>query len=613
MERKIAEVVIDLPVEGPFDYKIPDTLKSLIHVGQRVYVPFGARRVVGFVVGFRQRSFFKTLRPIIDVLDDHPVVDDVILEWAKEFADYYGCSWGEAVATFLPKILLKKTPRELVPIERKNAKKNSGFFLCHDLSLTKRWQIVHEHIRKILKTGRSVLILVPERARIPDIKNKILREFPVSCQIFDKTLTQKKEFEAWENVRKGDVRIIMGTRSSVFAPVRHLGIIIVFDEESAAFKQEQSPFYHIREVIAMRTKYEQCDVLYVSSSPTAELWHGFKGDKDSVKTFVPEHKSALQLIDMTNYQSKYKSIISFPLQNEIERQLNSRGKVILFLNRRGFTLATRCNACGQAIKCPRCEVILTFLYSKNKLVCHLCQHATELPKFCPHCKGAYLRSVGSGIEKIESNIARIFPQAAVAKYDRDTAKLPKGADIIIATQAVLKDIDKFKANLIAILDVESELHRFDFRSAHRVYSLIIRMMQAAREKVLVQTYDISQYPLQALKDWDYASFYEKELQLRKELGLPPFKHLVTVVLRGGQEEMVFAQAKDFYADLHSKIEDGIDIIEPQPDHISKLRNQYRFVIVLKGKNPKKILKIIKAAEKRFKRKKGVIITINVDS
>jgi len=190
--------------------------------------------------------------------------------------------------------------------------------------------------------------------------------------------------------------------------------------------------------------------------------------------------------------------------------------------------------------------------------------------------------------------------------------LPMKADIIIATQAIMKDMGRFQPDMVGLLDVELELHRFDFRAAHRVFSLLLHMRQVAKKKVIVQTYDVRHYPLKAASKLNYAYFYRKELNLRRELGLPPFKHLIAIVLRGENEEKVFAEAKDFYRDLHKRLEDGIDIIEPQPDHIPKLRDQYRFVIVIKGTNPKKILRIIKSTEKDRKRKRGIIVTVNVD-
>jgi len=280
----------------------------------------------------------------------------------------------------------------------------------------------------------------------------------------------------------------------------------------------------------MRAKIEKSSLLFVSSTPSAEVWKKANAKSVIKKTFETDKCSDLQLIDLSNYKTRSSSSVSFPLQNDINKCLNQKGKAILFLNRRGFSSITKCNQCGFTIKCVRCNTNLSYLYSSKRLVCHLCNYKIELPKICPGCNSKYLRSLGGGIEKIESELARLLPGVQIAKYDRETSKIPRKADIIIATQAILKEFDKINVSLIGVLDIDAELNRFDFRSGQKVFSLLVRLRQAAREKVVVQTYQIKNYCLRAARDMNFSKFYSKELALRKELNFPPFSHLISEFL-----------------------------------------------------------------------------------
>ncbi len=623
MHSKIAQVVVGLPIEGPFDYSVDEKMSPVIAEGMRVYVPFHHRKVVGYVVGFIKKSAFANLKPVLSCLENTPTLDPNALRFTKRFADYYGCAWGEAIETILPAALHRRKILEW-PTEPKfdstkekvlkpsGSKPENRLILCQDKGTEKRWALIAARINETLARGEGVIILVPEKHMIEKVRGVLQKQCVEPFVVMDKALSSAKILEAWQKIRQGFSRVVIGTRSTVFAPVRRLGLMVVYDEDSSAYKQEQSPFYHVRDVALFRSEIEGNKVLFVSSVPSTELWWMMREREGESFVFEPDQLANLQFLDLSNYKSRRRATISYPLSTLIEQTLAQGGKVALFLNRIGFSTVSRCEKCQETVKCPRCEVNVAYLYAKKKLVCHLCNALYDLPSECPKCHTAYLRYWGVGIEKMQSELARIFPQARVARFDRETKSLPARTDIVIGTQAVLKVLEQFQPTLAAVLDVDTELGRVDFRAPQRVFSLLIHLRQLAKEKVVVQTFDPGHYCLQCAAQMDFEKFYREESHFRKEAELPPFSHLVAVGLRGPKKEMVFNQAKEIYEKLQAGKPDGSEVLDPQPDIVAKLRDKYRFTIMLKGQSLPTLLENLKAVVKSSKRKQGVILTINVD-
>ena len=613
MSSKVAQIVVGLPVEGPFDYLIPDEFQDKLSVGERVRVSFNRDERVGFVVGLLQKSRFERLKPILSVLDSKAVVSDPLFKLAQEMSRYYGCSLGEAIETMLPNTLRTFKSFEISPSpENKNETAQiPEKILLHDEGTQQRWDLLFKLIDKNLLEQKGVIFLVPETSQIKEVQAKLKDHFDVPIIVLDKKLTPKRELENWQAVKEGKARITIGTRSSVFAPVPNLGAVILFEEDNFSYKQEQTPYYHAREVALMRCAIEKADCVLVSSSPSAESWYLAQKGQLKLVQFKEDLKNSVQLIDLSNYYKKKFSLISFPLRNIIERALLDKKRMVLFLNQRGFSSMTRCEKCGFTAKCPRCNVNLSYLYSKKKLVCRLCQHTADLPTVCPKCQSSYIKNLGTGIEKLESELSRIFPQAKIERFDKESPKAPE-ADIIIATQAVLRILPKLNPDITAVLKFDSELNRLDFRTSQRVFSTLVHLRQHTKEKLIIQTSHTDNYCLKAVLKADFNLFYKNELKLRKELDFPPFKHLAEISLRGFKEEDVFKQANAFYALLEQKIKKGIGLIEPHASILPKLRDKFHFTIIVKGKSVTDILKVVKAAQKEFSRKNRVVVTVNID-
>lgn len=615
MSNKIAKIVVGLPVDGPFDYAVSKDFRDCISIGQRVRISFNRRNRVGFVVGSANRSAFKKLNPILSLLDDGPALDGHAVELAKTFSAYYGCSLGEAIETFLPSPLRRDrfslssaTPPAVII---RDAPADNRTILIHDQTRHKRWPYIIKHIDEVIDAGKRVIVLVPEKSFIGETVAALEKKLTCSIAVFDKKLTPKKELERWEQIRNGDFSVVIGTRSAIFAPVANLGLIVIDDEENGAYKQEQAPHYRAHEVARMRSAIDQCRIIFASSLPSAETWEEAKKNKWEKVNFKDDNGGKVQIIDMNNYNPRKTSILSFPLQNAIQKTLENNGKIILFMNRIGFTTQTHCQQCGFILKCERCDVNLTYLHSKKIMACRHCNYKRELPKVCPECRGSYLKSMGRGVEKLESETARLYPGARIYHYDRQSKVFPKHADIIITTQAIFRRHDQWTVALVAILNFDAQMYHVDFRCGHKAFSLLVHLKQFAKENFLIQTRMRDSYCVQSIKDMSFDKFYRQELELRKELQLPPYKHLVALGLRGVNEESVLKQSMDLFDKLDKLKPKGVMVSDPHPDVNPKLRDKYRFTILLKGKSVKKMLAHIKLTLKGF-RKKGVMIAINVD-
>lgn len=612
---KIAQVVVGLPVDGPFDYAVPKATQKDIAVGQRVRVLFNRRNRLGFIVGLKEKSSFKQLNSIQSILDYPPSLNKEALILTKHLSEYFGCSWGEAIEAYLPSSLRKTGRVEFSKTNGQVKKKKTKLqkTLIHDVNRKEKWPYLFKQMKDAIGQEGQILYLVPEASMMADVRAKIIEEVTHSVVVLDRKTSVKDDRARWIDIKQGKISVVIGTRSGIFAPMPVLSLIIVDEEEHDAYKQEQPPHYHVHDAALMRLRSARCDLTFVSSCPSARIWYESKKKSWQKITLSGNSLAPMQLVDMSNYNPHRSSILSFPLQNAIQKTLKGNEKIIILMNRRGFSSLTKCNQCGFILKCERCDTNLTYLYSKKKMVCRHCNFTTELPKICPHCQSSYLRSIGTGIEKLESEIARIYPQAVTSRYDKESQLPSKDVDVIIGTQAILKLQDHFNANIIAWINFDAELNRMDFRSAQKAFSLLMHLRQFASEKVIVQTSMVDNYCLKAAKSANFDQFYKEELKLRKELGLPPFKQIIKIGLRGNSEEFVFEQSHQLFKMLEKNKPQGCEMIDPHPDVLSKLRDKYRFTIDVKGRSVKTVLPFVKSVLKGFRRRKGIVVTIDVDS
>ncbi len=610
----IAQIVVGLPVEGPFDYLIPAEFQGRVAVGQRVAVSFAHTKRLGVVVGLLAQSAIKTLKPIDRILEHDPILNERFLEFAKQLSERYGCSWGEAIELMLPQELRKVRPIDLKPAALRSAAapQKGEEVLIHAKSLEGHWPQVAQRIGHVLAKGQGVIVLVADSAQIPYVVEKLKDALPADALIHDNKRTPKEELSHWIALKEGKARVIVGLRTAVFAPVLSLGLIVMYDEDNPSFKEEQGPFYQTREVLQMRCRIEGCDAVFVGFSPSVELMHACREKQVALIDLKDEKPVHRQLVDMMNFTSKGPMTISFPLRNSLEKTLGAGGRSMVVINRRGHSTFTRCLFCGHVLRCERCSSNLVYSSSKKRYECRHCSTHKEVPKVCPYCQKDYLKSQGMGVERVAQEVKRIFPMAHVERFDRDVDVFPKKFDVLVTTQAVLRMLGRLTVDGVGVLDIDAEFNRLDYRSSHKAFSLLTHLALMAKGRVEVQTFHVDNEVLRHFVAGRVDDFYTQELKLRQELKFPPFAHWVGVMLRGMDEKMVSAQAQSLYNLMSEQKMQGVEILNPQPGVVPKLRDKYRYTILVRGEKARETLQFVKGTLAKLKKKSAVIVTIHVD-
>lgn len=609
-----AKVVLGLPVEGPFDYIVPLGWEKKVKVGLRAWVDFCSRKMVGYIVALSETTSIKNLKKISDIIDDYPVIDRNLLSLTKEVSSYYCCSWGEAIETAIPENLRKGKKAVFTPAA--GLKSGNGEFqtlLVHDLDGEKRWAIYIERIKGQLKNGKSTIILFPDLNSVLKAKEKLENALGEPLAILYRN--KPEEFKEWLKIKEGASNIVIGMRSCIFAPVRNLGLIIIDEEQDPVYKQEQVPHYHCREVAFMLQKITKASLILASSAPSLESFYLAKKNKIRY-LFTPRIKDypEIKTIErgfLIQKPGKGGTVFSRYLQDSIISCLSQHGKVLLFLNRKGFATACSCPNCGVSLKCPHCNINLVFYFKENILKCHHCNFTMPPPKICPHCNSHYIRYSGLGTEKLESELSRLFPQARVARIT-DKEKLDiQATDIFISTSYVIGQAG-FNFDLIMVLGIDNSLNRPELRASEKTYDLLAGLLRLTDKKMIIETQVPGHHCVQSLLKKDVHIFYEEELKQRKQLYFPPYRHTVLIKLRGSKED----RAKETSYRLFEKINKhshnkNIRIISVNPAMPSKLRGNFYWQLLISSANVRKACEFLKINLKNFLHS-GIIVTVDVD-
>jgi primosomal protein N' (replication factor Y) len=606
-----AKVVLGLPVEGPFDYIVPAALEGKIGPGFRVWVNFRNKKSVGYVVELSEISKIKNLKEIISLIDQTAILNSYFLELTKRLSDYYCCSWGEAIETALPVEARKGKALDddsslLCITEQKNAESivlQGG---------ENRREIYLERIKQALNKGRSAIVLFSD---IPTLaKEKVFLEEKLGREIYLSYRKQKDEWKTWQKIRKMNSCLVLGTRSAVFAPVNNLGLLILDHEEDSVYKQEQVPHYHCRQVALMRAQIQKADIILASCAPSVESFHLAKSGllKYEVvprKTKYPQ----IQTVDMRKIsfeERKSKSVLTRIVADAIYNTVLQKGKVLLFLNRIGFATYAACHNCGSSLKCPNCDINLVFHYDEQKLRCHHCSYKIEPPKICPVCQSGYIKYSGIGTQKMESELARMFPQARIKIVEHERELDLSAADIFVAASSIIKH-EQCDFDLIAAVDIDSLLNRLDWAASEKVFVLLRGLMSLTSKKIIVQTANPLHHIFYALFRNDDTLFYAKELKSRKQLGYPPLKHIVLIKLRGKALEKVKKASLDLFEKLKEEKTRSLKVLSLNCGQPAKLRNNYYYQVMASCSDILKANKFLKSHLKET-RYSGIIVTVDVD-
>jgi len=609
-----ALVVLGIPVEGPFDYIVPENLCQKIKVGARAWVDFRNKKMLGFIVRLTKKTKIQNIKPILELIDDSPVLDKNMLLITKRLSDYYCCSWGEAIETALPEALRKgKKIANIARAKYTDKNNNPEVTLVHDLDGRARWDIYLKSIREALASNQSVIVLLPDINSVLKAREIIIAHLNIQPALLYRK--ESGESEEWLRIKEGKFSIVIGTRSAIFAPLNNLGLVIIDEEQNDSYKQGQVPHYHAREASLMRTSILGARLILGSGSPTLESFYLAKRNKIGY-LLIPQRKNfpEMKIIDAKYGGQNLKQknmVLSKYLADAVVNCLNSKGKALLFLNRKGFATFASCLHCGAALRCPRCNINLVYHFKDNIVNCHYCNFKMPAPKICPNCNSGYIKYSGIGTEKIESELSRIFTQARIKRLDSLDKIDIKGADIFISTQSIIKEAD-CSFDLVGVLAIDNTLNRIDFRASEKTFELLVALSGLTEKKIVIQTRLASHHCFQALVDKNIDTFYNKELKQRKELNFPPFKHLGLVKLRGEKESKVREISNVLFEGLNKNNKNKtIEIVAVSPAYPSKLRGKFCWQILIKVKSAPQITKFLKKYLKDFAHS-GIIVTVDID-
>ncbi len=510
--------------------------------------------------------------------------------------------------------LILNTDQALVLSEIEKALHDGGYggFLLHGVTGSGKTEVYIRSMRKALDMGRSALMLVPEIALTPIFSRRLRSVFGTEVAILHSNLSAGERFDEWRRIRSGDARVVIGTRSAVFAPMENIGLLIVDEEHDASYRQHDSPFYNARDVAVMRANFGGAVVVLGSATPSLESYHNAQSGKYKylrLESRIGNRPLArAELIDMREVfrQAGKDVVLSGQLITAIEETHAKGEQSIILLNRRGFSQFVLCRTCGERLRCKNCDITLTYHRHDTKLVCHYCGFTAITPRTCPFCDSEFLYFIGQGTEQIEDILRQRFPQLNIARIDRDTmakrGQLTKALlafdageiDMLVGTQMLAKGHDFHNVTLVGVISVDIGLGLPDFRSAERTFQILTQVAGRAGRgdlpgRVLIQTYYPEHYALRHASEQDYESFYKEEVRFRSQLSYPPFVVLASILVKNKDEDAALRNA--------NLVRDGLDaanadkacrVLGVAPASIARLKNEYRMQILIKSTSRKKL-------------------------
>jgi primosomal protein N' (replication factor Y) len=483
-------------------------------------------------------------------------------------------------------------------------------FLLHGVTASGKTEVYLKAAAHALDRGRQVLVLLPEIALTHPVAQAFQRRFGPRVALLHSGLTEAFRVDQWRRIMVGEVDIVVGARSAVFAPLPRLGLVVVDEEHDSSYKQEGGLLYQARDVALYRGKLADAAVVLVSATPQVTTCYAARAGKYQYlrlhRRVTPQALPDIQLVDLRTQRGDPRlKVISRPLGQALEDVLRRGEQALLFLNRRGYDRAVFCLFCGQVFQCRNCSVALTHHHHRDSLVCHYCGYTEAVPERCPHCQSTAIKRYGVGTEKVETEVRRLWPQARVARLDRDTAPHSGRAlkvleafaagelDILVGTQMITKGHHFPQVTLVGVIAADLSLFFPEYHAGERTFQLLSQVAGragrgAARGLVLIQTYQPEHYVFQAVKSQDYDAFWQREVQSRRQLGYPPFTRLALVRLSGPVEEPVVREARRLAAALkHFQARDQewqgrLRILGPAPAGLTRLQGRYRWQILIKS-------------------------------
>jgi primosomal protein N' (replication factor Y) len=543
-------------------------------------------------------------------------------------------------------------------------------FLLHGVTGSGKTEVYLQSIQECLDQGKEAIVLVPEISLTPQMVERFKGRFGDKVAVLHSRLSAGERYDEWRKIMRKQVRVVIGARSAIFAPFTRIGLIIIDEEHESSYKQEESPKYHTREIAVHRAKSHGAAVVLGSATPSLESMHRTTSQHDSVLDDSPSYrlltmKERVQgrplpevfIVDMRDELKKgNRSMFSGALYNAIEDRLHKKEQIVLLLNRRGYATFVMCRTCGFVSTCPHCDISLTYHQSSHMLRCHYCGYAEREVKVCPSCSSEHIRHFGTGTQRVEEELSKLFPGIRVIRMDVDTTTekgshekwlnqfREKKADVLLGTQMVAKGLDFPDVTLVGVIAADTSLNIPDFRSAERTFQLLTQVAgRAGRHQklgeVYVQTYTPEHYSVQCASRHDYQSFVSEELVHRGRLGYPPFHRLILVTLSHEQVPFLVRTAEAFAIRLRELAKDAerqaasrtvlaldgfdnqpeehffMEVLGPVASPISKIKDRYRFQCVVKYRGEPYAAALVSRAVAHFEEqaaKEKLLISVDVD-
>lgn len=653
MAEQYASIIIDIShenVDRVFQYRIPPQLLGEIQVGMQVCVPFGSgnRTRTGYVVDISEKAEYDVtkIKSIAGIVAGSVTADSRIISLAWWMKERYGSTMNQALKTVLPvkrkvKARNRQVVRSMVDVQIREAeillneeqrqiaedfcsrydRGDRAPSLIYGITGSGKTEVYMEMISHVLKQGRQVIVLIPEISLTYQTVMRFYRRFGSCISVMHSRLSAGERWDQYERARQGETQVMIGARSALFTDFPDLGLIIMDEEHEGAYKSESTPRYHAREVAEKLAGMR--DAAFVMGSATPSLEAYTRAREGIYRLYTLKNRAgegsvlaAAEVVDLRKeMEAGNKSIFSRRLQELIRDRLEKKEQVMLFMNRRGYSSFVSCRSCGEAVKCPHCDVTLT-LHNKTRLVCHYCGYTVPLPKKCPSCGSPYLAGFGTGTQKIEELTKAMFPQARVLRMDLDTTSKKGGhqeilsafakgeADILIGTQMIVKGHDFPGVTLVGILAADASLYAPDYRSGERTFQLLVQAAgRAGRGKkpgtAVIQTYTPEHYVVKASAVQDYLEFYRQEMGYRKLMKYPPAAHMLSIQIGGKEEELTAHMTEAVAEAVGRRFGQQAELIGPVCAPVYKVNDIYRKILYIKQENYDILIRIQKYVQNRW--------------
>lgn len=506
----------------------------------------------------------------------------------------------------------------------------SQTYLLHGVTGSGKTEVYIKLIEKVLLQDKTAIVLVPEISLTPQMVNRFSEVFGNKIAALHSALSEGEKYDEWRRINRGEVSIVIGARSAVFAPLNNIGIIIIDEEHSDSYKQDNNPRYDARQIAILRSKTNNCPVLMGSATPSLESYaRAVKGVYKLLS--LPNRVNGkslpkIEIVDMNEEIKHNRGHISNYLLEKMIETINDNNQIILLLNRRGYASFVTCKNCGYTEKCPHCDITLTYHKTSNMLRCHYCGYAKKMDKICSECGEEAITSLGTGTEKIEEEINKLIPNAKVLRMDYDTTS-KKGMhskminafknheyDILLGTQIVAKGLDFSNVTLVGVINADTSLNIPDFRSSENTFSLLSQVSgRSGRSdktgQVIIQTFNKDHYAILYAKNHDYVGFYKKEMTIRHTLKYSPYYYICYLKISGKDYDLASKEANKIKKSLERNLDKEI-ILGPSPANVFKVNNIYRFGIIIKYKKDDKLYQILIKLIEHYRSNNKVVIDID---